>query len=246
MMKQIDILNIPFWSADAIPYTKVFNSQVFKKHILSGSTKYKIEVLFPYIIGSRTATSTKKYGKIIKDPNDFTGLKIRIPNSRSLRNFYKISNSNPITIPWGLAAKNARGNRFEALDSSPIGLYAGPDNLKKSIGKISLISSVHDGWVAIANSDFLESLDSKTKTQFLDAMEEIQREQMKLYQKAENYTFDQFRKLGAQIYRPTKLEIKKLAESFGHTHNSWKSIKKNLLGANGINIFEKLLEASYS
>ena len=116
MMKQVDILNIPYWAANTEPYTKVFSSQIFYKHVLNDSKKYGIEILFPFIIGKRTASTTKKYGELIKSPYDFINVIFRIPGSESLKNFYKLALAIPISVPWKLAAASARANKIEGLD----------------------------------------------------------------------------------------------------------------------------------
>lgn len=244
MAKELDVLNIPFWSSNTVPYVNVFTSDVFHKHVLAQISKFKIQVLFPYIVGARTATSTKKYGKTIKALADFEGIKFRIPGSKSLKNFYKISKAKPVTIAWKLTAKNARGGRFDALDSSIAGLYAGPDGLRKSLGVISTIASVHDGWVAIGNSDFVNKMDPTTKKEFLQAMDEVQKEQVALQKKAEDFSVAEFAKLGTKVYRPTPAEVKALSSTLGHTHNSWIPIKKRLFGKNGVAIFDSLYKAA--
>jgi len=44
----------------------------------------KLKVLFPYVVGARTATSTNACGKLIKAPEDFEGIRFRTPGSKSL------------------------------------------------------------------------------------------------------------------------------------------------------------------
>ena len=112
------------------------------------------------------------------------------------------------------------------------------------LGTISGIESVHDGWVAICNLNFLNSLDPQTKTQFLDAFKEVGLAQIKLYQKSIGFCIDEFKKLGATIYTPTLAEINVLSEKFGHTHPSWTPIKKKLLGEDGESIFDSFLKSA--
>lgn len=244
LAKELDVLNIPFWSADADAYTRVFNSPVWKDKVLSQISKYKIQILFPYIVGARTATSTKKFNKTIVKPNDFEGINFRIPGSKSLKNFYTLTKAKPRNVPWKLCAKNAEAGRFDALDPSVTGLYAGPGGLRNHLGVISEIQSVHDGWVAIGNLDFVESLDNETKKQFLAAFEQVQIIQRKLYEQAKEFCSNELKKLGTKIYVPTTAEKATLVKSFGHTHMSWEPIKKSLLGDDGLKIFDQFLQAS--
>jgi TRAP-type C4-dicarboxylate transport system substrate-binding protein len=243
MIPEIDILNIPFWSSGENEYTRLFNSEAWDKHVLSKMQHYNIKVLFPYVVGARTATSTKIYGKLIKRPADFENVRFRIPGSKSLAVFYKLAKAKPQNIAWKLCARTARRGRYDALDPSVIGLFAGPEELNKELGTISEIELVHDGWVAIGNTHFIDSLDSQTKKQFFDALEEIQVLQVKNYHKAKNYCSEEFKKLNVKIYTPTSAEKEVLAKSFGHTNPSWVTVKKRLLGNdNGLSIFDDLFK----
>ncbi|MFK7824395.1 MAG: TRAP transporter substrate-binding protein [Oligoflexales bacterium] len=244
LAKELDILNVPFWSADADAYTRVFNSPVWKDKVLSQISKYKIQILFPYIVGARSATTTKKYNKTIVKPADFEGVKFRIPGSKSLKNFYTLTKAKPRNVAWKLCAKNAEAGRFEALDPSITGLYAGPGGLRNHLGVISEIESVHDGWVAIGNLDFVDSMDVQTKKEFLSAFEKIQLAQRKAYEKSKEFCSNEFQKLGTKIYTPTPEEREELAKAFGHSHKSWESIKKKLLGSDGLKVFDQFLQAS--
>ena len=240
MVKELDVLNIPFWSSNESEYIRLFNSQAWNKYVLSKTKKYNLHVLFPYIVGARTATTTKKYKKLIKSPEDFVDVRFRVPGSNCLAIFYELAKAKPVNIAWKNCAKTARSGRFQALDPSIAGLYAGPDNLRDQIGIISEIESVHDGWVAIGNIDFIESLDHKTRIQFLDAFKEIQDVQLQLFKGSKAYCIKKFEKLGVKIYVPTKEEKEVLVKAFGHQHPAWNSIKKKLLGDNGMAIFDEL------
>jgi len=239
MIPEIDILNIPFWSSSEEQYIRLFNSQDWDNHILSKMSPYKLKVLFPYVVGARTATSTKLYGKRIVTPKDFENVKFRIPGSKSLAVFYRLVKAKPQNIAWKLCARTARRGRYEALDPSVIGLFAGPEELNKELGIISEIELVHDGWVAIGNTDFINALDAQTRTQFLDAFKEIQTMQVKHYHEAKIFCSEAFKKLNVKIFTPTPDEKAALANSFGHTHPAWEPVKKRLLGTDGMTIFDR-------
>lgn len=196
------------------------------------------------MIGARTATTVRHYGKLIRSPEDFAGVQYRIPNSKTLGTFYKLAKAIPRAIPWNLTAATARAGRFDALDPAIVGLYSGPDNLKNEIGVISDIGLVHDGWVAISSTDFIESLDASTRTQFLDAFLAIQAAQFDAYQNARKYCEQEFAKLGVKIYAPSKQEHAALVHAFGHANEVWTPVKIALLGPNGPAVFDQLYKAA--
>jgi TRAP-type C4-dicarboxylate transport system substrate-binding protein len=244
MVNEVDVINIPFWAADDSDYLRLVNSAAWNKYVLSKTRAYKIKVLLHYVIGTRTATTIKHYGKTIKSPEDFAGVQYRIPNSDMLAIFYKLAKAAPQSIPWNLAAVTARHGRFQALDSSIIGLYSGPDNLKDEIAVVSEIGLVQDGWVAIANTDFIESLDQQTRGQFLDSFSAIQTAQFDAYHSAKKYCIQEFIKLGVKIYTPSRQEHIALGNAFGPANNVWTPVKTTLLGPNGVAIFDELYKAA--
>ena len=158
--------------------------------------------------------------------------------------FYQLTKARPQSIAWGLTAKTARANRFQALDPAIVGLYAGPDDLRNEIGTISEIESVHDGWIALADLAFINALDSKTKTQFLMAWEEIRQVQLLQYENANKYCSEEFVKLGTTIYQPTQYEKDVLEIEFGHKRVEWDQVKTRLLGEDGLLIFDGMYKAA--
>ncbi|WP_163835635.1 TRAP transporter substrate-binding protein [Spartinivicinus ruber] len=240
----MDVINIPFWCASAERYQRLVNSSVWRQHVLTQAAH--VTVLFHYVVGSRTASSTRIYGKAIKSPEDFNGVRFRVPASESLLHFYQMAGAKPTSILWGLAAKTARLNRYDALDPSFIGLYSGPDELNREIGVITEIESVHDGWVAIANNHFMQSLDRSTRLAFLDAIEEIRHKQFFLYQRSNNLCRQNFSQIGVDIYQLSAQEKDTLKFAFGHQRKEWNSIKEKLLGPKWFSIFQKLIEATYA
>jgi len=139
MVPEFDILNIPFWSSVDTEYVRLLNSQAWDKYVLSKMQKNRLHLLFPYVVGGRTATSTKIYGKRIKSPKDFEGIKFRIPGSKNLEIFYELAKAKPQNISWKFCARTARKGRYDALDPWVIGPYAWPQGLNQERGIMSRI-----------------------------------------------------------------------------------------------------------
>jgi TRAP-type C4-dicarboxylate transport system substrate-binding protein len=241
---ELDILNIPFWSASPKEYSALCNSDVWHKNVLAKFEKHQYYPLLNYVVGARTATSTKKYGKRIVAPEDFIGLKIRIARSKSLSFFYQLMKARTQNIDWALTARTARANRFQALDPSITGLYAGPGGLRNELGIISEIESVHDGWIAITDLAFINALDPKIKKQFLLAWEEIREVQLLQHENTTKFCSSELEKLGTKIYKPTKHEKNALENAFGHERAEWIPVKKRLLGTDGMLLFDQMYKAA--
>jgi len=85
---ELDILNIPFWSAGNQAYVNLVTSQTWENLIIDKvRAQGRIDVLFHYLPGPRTATTTKIYGRTIRTPADIKDVLFRIPPSESLRKY---------------------------------------------------------------------------------------------------------------------------------------------------------------
>ena len=239
---EVDILNIPFWAASDLAYLKLVNSSLFHHLIFSRLAQHQQVVLFPYLTGARTVSSLKAFNQVLVKPEDFKDVIFRVPGSPNLMRFYQLAQAKIRNIKWSLTAANARAGRFQALDPSMIGLHAGPDGLKDEIGVISEIESVHDGWVAIGHKPFFDAMESRVRSQFFDACQAIQEEQMVLSLRAKALCRDNFISHGVKIYTPTADEIQTLARAFGHAHPVWAAPKQALLGKDGLRLFDQLYQ----
>ena len=101
-----------------------------------------------------------------------------------------------------------------------------------------------DAWVAIANTDFINSLPVRIRHPFLEAMQEIRARQLQHYQRSKALCSKGFKQLGVPIIKLTEAEKSVFASQYGHQNPAWNSYKKELLGKNGIQTFEALYKAA--
>jgi len=241
-VKALDILNIPFWINDDEEYLRVVHSPLWRHHILSKTNNFNLEVLFHYVVGQRTAASTKRSNVLIASPEDYKNIPVRIANSQVSNSYYQLAQSKPYPIAWKFCAAAARAGRFNILDPSIIGLYSGPDNLKNEIDTISKVDFAHDGWAAIANLDFINRLDKTTREQFNHALHDIQLIQHQHYLKANQACINQFKAMGVKFYAPDHQERQLFIDKLGHQLPAWQKTKQSLLGDNGMAVFDQLYE----
>ncbi|WP_164503452.1 TRAP transporter substrate-binding protein [Pleionea sediminis] len=238
----IDLINIPYWCNSDNKFLALFKNPSWIDHIDAQLRKHNLTLLFPYLTGSRTASTLRHYNKPLSNPSDLQGINIRVSNSQALAKFYEIAGANVQNIMWGLAAKTARRKRYEALDSGVIGLFSGPDNLKLEIGTITRIDSVQDAWVAIANNEFLASLDSKTRSQFNNAIDSISEIQRTAYLNCDKYCSTEFQAQGTKIVELTDEQKLAFINRFGPDRAEWKPFIKEHLGGEGFTLFNQLRE----
>lgn len=239
----LDILNIPFWSASNQDYLNLVTSRTWKNLVTEHiSAQGKIDILFHYITGPRTLTSTKLHNKIIKTPQDIQKLIFRVPSSNVLKNFYNLAGNNPINVNWKNVANLAKNGRIQALDPGIIGLYNGPNGLRDHLSVISQIESVHDGWVAVVSQQWLNSIPKRLKLIVQQAAELTFVEHLKVMPEITEHCITGLKSRGCQFYQPTNDEKQQWVDLCGHQRPEWAATKKRLLGSE--KGFEQLLEAT--
>ncbi|MEH6826207.1 MAG: TRAP transporter substrate-binding protein DctP [Motiliproteus sp.] len=240
---ELDILNIPFWSADNQSYLNLVTSKIWDQVIVDKiKSQNKIDVLFHYVVGPRTATSVTLSGKTLRTPVDMNGEIFRVPASRTLQLIYEMAGATPREVAWKRTSYAAREGYIDALDPSIIGLYNGPDGLRNHLGVISQIDSVHDGWVAVVNKVWLDALPRHLRLIVRDAAEKTFQQHLLRTREVTQHCIGELARLGTTFYVPTEQEREAWIDCCGPTKKQWDPIKKRLLG--DTKTFERLIEAT--
>jgi len=240
---ELDILNIPFWSSQEQDYLNLVTSNTWKELIIDRiRSQGKFDILFPYLPGSRTASSTMKYGKTIKSPDEIKDIIFRIPNSHSLKTFYELAGTSPVDVDWVNVAYMAKHGRIDAMDPSIIGLHNGPRGLRHHICSISQIQSVYDGWLAVVSQQWYNYLPLDLRLVLKDASEKTFREHLISVSQITDACTRSFEGSGTRIYTPSNEEKDEWISRCGPTKPEWTAIKKAILGDE--KTFQKLVEAT--
>lgn len=240
---ELDILNIPFWSSQDQEYLNLVTSNAWKMLILDKiKSQEKFDVLFHYLPGSRTISSTTTYGKTLKRPDDIKDITFRVPNSHSLKTFYQLAGASPVDVDWGNVSHMAKHGRIDAMDPGIIGLYNGPKGLRHYIANISQIQSVYDGWIAVVNQAWFNQLPRDLKIALKDASEKTFREHLNNITSIKAACTQSFKEMGTRIYTPNQNERDEWINRCGPKNKQWSTIKYKLLGDE--KTFQKLVEAT--
>ncbi|WP_105167381.1 TRAP transporter substrate-binding protein [Pseudoalteromonas sp. T1lg23B] len=232
ILPALDILNIPFWCAGQQQYLNLISSKTWQDHVLNKIHKQgKLNILMHYLPGARTVTSTKRYGATIKTPKDMQDIVFRIPASKVLNQFYDLCGTRPVQVPWKKVATLAEGGRIEALDPSIVGLFNGPNELRKHLGVISKIDSVQDGWLLVVNQPWFNALPLKLQHALHDAANKTFKEHLEQQPSIAQYCEHGLKKLGTDIYQPNKEEIAQWHALAGPDQPQWLPFKRALLGS---------------
>jgi TRAP-type C4-dicarboxylate transport system substrate-binding protein len=240
---ELDILNIPFWSSKEQDYLNLVTSLTWKELIINKiRSQGKLDILFHYLPGSRTVSSTMMYGKVIKRPDDIKDIIFRVPRSKVLRTFYKLEGASPVSVDWNNVASMAKKGRIDVMDPSVVGLYNGPNGLRHHVGVISKIQSVYDGWVAVISQQWYKKLPLDLRLTLKDASEKTFREHLNKAGQTANACTQKFKSMGTKIYIPTNEEKDEWVKRCGPDNSEWAAVKRSILGDE--KNFQKLIEAT--
>lgn len=239
----LDILNIPFWASKNQAFLNLISSPIWQELVLDKIKQQgKLEVLMHYLVGARTLTSSKHLSTTFKTPDDLHKRVLRVPASKVLAHFYKMTPAHVVDVPWHKVASLIRNGQIDALDPGIIGLYAGPDGLNLHLGVINQLASVPDTWVAVVDQTWMGILPKHLQRAVREAFKHV----FKLHAQSVSVTKQkcviELAKLGTQIYTPTIAEQTLWIEQFGHHNPTWKEVKKDLLGSE--KAFDELVAAT--
>ncbi|WP_462170473.1 TRAP transporter substrate-binding protein DctP [Pseudoalteromonas xiamenensis] len=239
----LDILNIPFWASNDQAYLNLITSSYWQQNVLDViKAKSPLEVLYHYVVGARTLSATKSCGRIFRLPNELNNVVVRVPASRVLAQFYKMTPANVVEVPWSKVADMARTGHIDVLDPGVVGLYAGPYQLRDQVGAISTLQSVPDAWVNVVNQTWLNNLPRSLREAVTAASDATFKMHLKTVHQTYERCLNQFIQRGVQVYHPNESERAVWNQQFGHHNLQWRAIKRELLGT--VDNFEALLAAT--
>src|SRR3954451_24767285 len=138
----VDVINIPFWCGENQRFANLVTSAVWNGEITPKVTVKGYKPMFYFTVDPRTVAARKGVGRQIKTPDDMRGLKMRVPSSRLLQTFYRLTGANPTVVAWGETPSALKQGVADALDPSVGALYT--FGFIDIIESITLVESVSD------------------------------------------------------------------------------------------------------
>jgi TRAP-type C4-dicarboxylate transport system substrate-binding protein len=214
----VDVINVPFWCGENQRFANLVTSAVWNDEITPKVTVKGYKPMFYFTVDPRTVAARKGLGKLIKTPDDMRGLKMRVPGSKLLQQFYRLTGANPTVVAWG---------------ETPTALKQGvADALDPAVG----------AQMFAANFAWFQALPKDLQSTFEAASEKTQAESFAQILVARKASMDAFTKVGVKFYTPTPAEHAKWVEAAGEQRPEWNDIKKELAGS--IATFDKLKQAA--
>lgn len=236
----VDLINIPFWCGENQRFANLVTSAAWNNEITPKVTGKGYKPMFYFTVDPRTVAVRKGFGKMIKTPEDMRGMKMRVPGSKLLQQFYRLAGANPTVVAWGETPSALKQGVADGLDPAVGALYTfGFIDILESI---TMVESVPDAQMFAANFKWFESLPKNLQTAFDDASAKTQMESFAQILVARKNSMDALGKAGCKFYTPSAAEHQKWVEACGEQRAEWNDIKKELAGS--IDMFDKLKVAA--
>lgn len=232
----VDLINIPFWCGENQKFANLVTSAAWNDEITPKVTAKGYKPMFYFTVDPRTVAVRKGFGKIVKTPDDMRGMKMRVPGSKLLQQFYRLAGANPTVVAWGETPSALKQGVADGLDPAVGALYTfGFIDILESI---TMVQSVPDAQMFAANFKWFESLPKNLQMAFDDASAKTQMESFAQILVARKNSMDALGKAGVKFYTPSAAEHQKWVEACGEQRADWNDIKKELAGS--IEIFDKM------
>jgi TRAP-type C4-dicarboxylate transport system substrate-binding protein len=236
----VDLINVPFWCGENQRFANLVTSAAWNNEITPKVTAKGYKPMFYFTVDPRTVAVRKGFGRIVKTPDDMRGMKMRVPSSKLLQQFYRLAGANPTVVAWGETPSALKQGVADGLDPAVGALYT--FGFIDILEAITTVESVPDAQMFAANFKWYESLPKNLQKAFDDASAKTQAESFAQIAVARKNSMDALGKAGVKFHAPSAAEHQKWVEACGEQRAEWNVIKKELAGS--IDMFEKLKAAA--
>lgn len=235
----VDLINIPFWCGENQRFANLVTSRAWDKEITPRVIGRGFKPIFYFTVDPRTV-ATRRGHKAVRTPADMQGMKMRVPPSQLLQQFYRLAGANPTVVPWGETPTALKQGVADGLDPSISALAV--FGFQDILANILALRSVPDAQMFAANANWYNQLNPDLKSAFDLAAAKTQAESFAQIAKARANAIAILKKGGAQIAAPTQAEYKQWVEACGEQRKEWNDFKVKLAGS--LETFERLKEAA--
>jgi len=236
----VDLINVPFWCGENQKFANLVTSAAWNSEITPKVTAKGYKPMFYFTVDPRTVAVRKGFGKVVKTPDDMRGMKMRVPSSKLLQQFYRLAGANPTVVAWGETPSALKQGVADGLDPAVGALYT--FGFIDILEAITTVESVPDAQMFAANFKWFESLPKNLQQAFDDASAKTQAESFAQILVARKTSMEALGKAGIKFHAPSADEHRKWVEACGEQRAEWNDIKKELAGS--IDMFDKLKTAA--
>ena len=224
----VDLINIPYWCGDNQRFANLVTSKTWNDEITPKVVAKGYKPLFYFTVDPRTIASRKGF-KAIKTPSDMQGMKMRVPSSKLLQTFYRLTGANPTVVAWGETATAIKQGVADGLDPAIAALAT--FGFQDLLSNISYIRSVPDAQMFAANAAWYQQLPADLRSAFDGANEKTQIETFAQIEPARTESMRLLRAGGCEFYNPNAGEMKQWMDTCGEQRKEYDEFKIQFAGS---------------
>ncbi len=224
----VDLINIPYWCGDNQRFANLVTSKAWNDEITPKVVAKGYKPLFYFTVDPRTIASRKGF-KAIKTPSDMQGMKMRVPSSKLLQTFYRLTGANPTVVAWGETATAIKQGVADGLDPAIAALAT--FGFQDLLSNISYIRSVPDAQMFAANAAWYQQLPAELRSAFDGANEKTQIETFAQIEPARTESMRLLRAGGCEFYNPSAGEMKQWMDTCGEQRKEYDEFKIQFAGS---------------
>lgn len=237
---EIDLINIPYWCSENQKFVNLVTSAIWQEKIHPKIEARGFKPLWYPCIDPRTTALGKHHREPIKSPDQLSGVKFRIPNSKMLLEVYRQLGANPVLVEWVEAATAIKSGYADALDPSVGALYV--FGFKNLLGHITYTDIVHDAQIYFCSLEWFNQLPQTLQAAIDFASEMTMRQNHAQVPAARAHAEMQMAAAGVKLHRLSPEEKAPFIQKVGAHLDIWNDIKKRLAGS--LSQFDKFKEAA--
>ena len=236
----VDLINIPYWCGDNQRFANLVTSKAWNDEITPKVMAKGYKPLFYFTVDPRTVASRKGF-KAIKVPADMQGMKMRVPPSKLLQTFYRLTGANPTVVPWGETATAIKQGVADGLDPAIAALAT--FGFQDLLSNISYVRSVPDAQMFAANAAWYQQLPEELRKALDAANEQTQAETFAQIAPARTESMRLLRAGGCEFYNPSDADMKLWVETAGEQRKEYDEFKIQFAGSlAAFDVFKKAAE----
>lgn len=236
----VDVINIPYFCSENQQFINLVTSKAWKDEVDTKIAAKGFKALWYVCTDPRVVAIRKGVKGPIKTPDQMAGIKIRVPGSKILAQFYEMLGANPTPIAWGETSSAIKQGVADALDPCVEALYV--YGFKDILGWVTFDNAVPDSQMYSCNLKWFNGLPKKVQEGIEFACEITSRQNLAKVPAARAFAMSELGKAGVKFYVPNADEKKQWVAKAGAQLPAWNDLKKELCGS--LKKFDELTQAA--
>lgn len=216
---------------------KIANSQSFKDICVKSANDKGFIMGFWTPMGVRQVAVRKQKKKIIKQPEDIKGVKMRVTGSYVERKIFEFLEANPSPIAWPETFTSLQKGVCDGIHNSSVSIYG--FNFHQLVGMITKTNFYPTLNLYVASRRWFDDLPSHLQKAYTRACNEAQEIQLAEVEKSEDYCATKMKETGVEYYVPTEEEYKKWFDAVNYKKPMWEPVIKKVVG--DLDTFNKVI-----